>query len=77
MNIQMAGSDHTRAPLDVRREFAFTGKATEEACGKLKSQRRILGCVLLSTCNRLELWLSCREDWEGSCFGWPLPQGSG
>ena len=55
MNIQMIGIDHTKAPLDVRQEFAFTRKSMGEAYGWLKGQKGISGCVLLSTCNRTEL----------------------
>lgn len=64
MNIQMIGIDHTKAPLDVRQEFAFTKKAMGEAYERLKAEKGILGCVLLSTCNRMELWLSVREEEE-------------
>ena len=62
MKIQMIGIDHTRAPLDVRQRFAFTKKAMGEALGWMKEQEGILGAVILSTCNRMELWLSCREE---------------
>lgn len=64
MNIQMIGIDHTRAPLDVRQEFAFTQKAIAEAYERLKGKQGILGCVIVSTCNRMELWLSCCEEWN-------------
>lgn len=64
MNIQMIGIDHTKAPLDVRQEFAFTRKSMGEAYGWLKGQKGISGCVLLSTCNRTELWLNGREGEE-------------
>ena len=34
----------------------------------LKQEEGILGCVLLSTCNRMELWASTQEDWQGSLY---------
>ncbi len=58
MKIEMIGIDHTRAPLDVRQKFSFTKRAMGEALTWLKEQPNISGAVLLSTCNRMELWLS-------------------
>lgn len=66
MNIQMIGIDHTTAPVDVRQEFSFTKKATGEALVWLKEQKEISGAILLSTCNRMELWLSFQEGFSGS-----------
>lgn len=68
MNLKMIGIDHTRAPLDVRQIFAFTRKAMGEALVWLKEQREISGCILLSTCNRMELWLSCEESFSPSAY---------
>ena len=61
MRIEMIGIDHTRAPLDVRQIFSFTKKAMSEALGWLNEQEYLSGAVLLSTCNRMELWLSLKE----------------
>lgn len=66
MNIQMIGIDHTTAPVDVRQEFSFTKKATGEALAWLKEQEAVSGAVLLSTCNRMELWISFREGFSDS-----------
>lgn len=62
MRIEMIGIDHTRAPLDVRQIFSFTKKAMGEALEWLKKQEYLSGAVLLSTCNRMELWLSRKEE---------------
>lgn len=61
MRIEMIGIDHTRAPLDVRQIFSFTKKAMSEALGWLNEQEYLSGAVLLSTCNRMELWLSHKD----------------
>lgn len=65
MSIQMIGIDHSVAKIDIRMMFSFTKKAMAEAFGLLKKQEGIRGCVILSTCNRMELWLS--TDDEFSC----------
>ena len=55
MAIQMIGIDHNNAVIDIRMIFSFTKKKTAEALEILKEVSGISGCVLLSTCNRMEL----------------------
>ena len=64
MAVCMAGIDHTRAELDVRSIFSFTKKMSEEASREFLEKKGIKGCVILSTCNRMELWLSLDKDTE-------------
>ena len=61
MSIQMIGIDHNKAHLDERALFSFTVKARGEALEKLKETEGVNGAVILSTCNRMELWLSCAD----------------
>lgn len=68
MGIQMTGIDHTMAEIDVREVFAFTKKNMAEALERLKQIRGIEGCVLLSTCNRTELWVSTGEEFQGALY---------
>ena len=68
MSISMIGVDHSRAPLDIRALFAFSKKNAGEAMEKLKEQKGILGCIILSTCNRLEIWVSTEDDAEISLY---------
>lgn len=58
----MTGIDFTRAGVDVRQCFAFTKKAMVQAMETIKQEKAIRGCVILSTCNRMELWVSLREE---------------
>lgn len=68
MGIQMTGIDHSVAGIDVRTIFSFTRTKAVEAMEILKGTEGIRGCVLLSTCNRMELWASCEEDFDGSLY---------
>lgn len=68
MGICMLGIDHNRALLDVRALFSFTKKNTAEALEVLREKEGILGCIILSTCNRMEIWASTVEDWDGSLY---------
>ena len=68
MSISMIGIDHNRAPVDIRALFALTRKNAGEAMEEIQKEDGILGCILLSTCNRMELWVSVPEDWEGCLY---------
>ena len=66
-HISMIGIDYNRAPVDIRALFAFTKKSAAEAMIKLKETEKIHGCIILSTCNRMELWVSTmRDDFDTS-----------
>ena len=58
MSIQMIGIDHTMADVDTRALFSFTKKSAEETSRKWKVLPGIQGCIILSTCNRMEIWVS-------------------
>ena len=66
MSICMLGIDHNKASVDMRALFSFTKKNAAAAMEQLKKKEGIQGCIILSTCNRMELWVSADEDWEGS-----------
>lgn len=68
MSISMIGIDYSRASVDIRAQFSFTKKNAVTALEHLKQETGILGGVLLSTCNRMELWVSTQEDWQGSLY---------
>ena len=68
MSISMIGIDHSMAPIDIRALFAFTRKNAGEAMEKTKEQPGINGCIILSTCNRLEVWASVDEETEISLY---------
>lgn len=62
MSIQMIGIDHTRASIDVRTVFSFTKKSIAETLERWKQVPGLEGCVIISTCNRMEVWMSCSEE---------------
>lgn len=69
MGIQMAGISHSKAGIDIRTVFSFTKRQTAEALGELKGTPGLRGAVLLSTCNRMELWVSTAEGREVDLYG--------
>ena len=66
MSIRMVGIDHNRANVDIRALFSFTKKGAAETMELWKEIPGIRGCIILSTCNRMEIWASTDEEWAGS-----------
>jgi glutamyl-tRNA reductase len=56
MKIIAIGLNHKTAPLDVRRQLAFDANSTLKALSRLKARFTGAEFVLLSTCNRVELY---------------------
>lgn len=59
--IQMIGMDHTSAPVDVRSVFAFRKSEIPDLMAELRRRLDAAGIVLLSTCNRMEIWVSSKK----------------
>ena len=68
MGISMIGIDYNHASVDVRSNFSFTKKNALSAMERLKKEPGVRGCILLSTCNRMELWVSTQRAWKGSFY---------
>ena len=58
MNIYMAGIDQKRAELKEREPFAFTANSLLQTLEHVRNTYPQLSCVIISTCNRTEIWLS-------------------
>ncbi len=67
MNIKLAIIDHNTAEVSQREIFAFTKSAQEIAIEKIKKLKNVSGCVILSTCNRTELYISAKDGEEPPC----------
>jgi glutamyl-tRNA reductase len=64
----MLGIDHNRASIEEREVFSFTKKMAMDGLLKLKTIEGINGSIILSTCNRMELWVSCSNEFETSIY---------
>jgi glutamyl-tRNA reductase len=56
MKLQVVGLSHQNAPVAVRERLAFSAEQTLEALEQLRQGYPDVECVLLSTCNRVELY---------------------
>ncbi|MCI8549825.1 MAG: glutamyl-tRNA reductase [Lachnospiraceae bacterium] len=62
MKIKMAGIDYQKAPVQVRERFSMTASMVERALRESRQTEGVTGCVIISTCNRTEYWISGEED---------------
>ena len=76
--IQMMGINHSRATVAERELFSLTKAKQKELMEAVIRQQGVGGCVLLSTCNRTELYVSLQKEedidlaWVPGAFEIPL-----
>ena len=58
MNILCAGINHRTAQLNVREQFAVREEEMTDLLARLRGIEGVTGAVMLSTCNRVELYAS-------------------
>jgi len=68
MSIYMLGIDYHKASVDTRALFSFTRKNAGKAMEEFRQEEGISGCIILSTCNRMEIWVSTAEEWSGALY---------
>lgn len=69
IHIYMTGIDHSTAAVRVRERFSFTTTERQELMAQVAANPSFDGCVLLSTCNRTELWVCCHDTPENPLCG--------
>ena len=68
MYVLLIGLNHKTAPVEIREKFAFSGGQLEEAYQRLKLATPIEGAVILNTCNRTEIYATCKDIADGQEF---------
>ena len=66
MRLVMVGINHDTAPVDVREQLAFDRAQREQALGELLARPDVAEAMLLSTCNRTELYARQAADADTS-----------
>jgi glutamyl-tRNA reductase len=67
MNIFVTGVNYKTAPLDTREKFSFTVSEQKQMVKEMTSLPGVAECVLISTCNRTEIYIysdNCAFDNE-------------
>src|SRR5512143_3356327 len=66
MNVLVVGLNHKVADVDVREKLAFNGPKLEEGLTKFRDVPEVLEAVILSTCNRVELYANVKDSQKAS-----------
>ena len=61
VQLSLVGCNHHNASVDVRERLAFTGDQVPDALVRLRDRFPRAEAVLLSTCNRVELYTGCED----------------
>lgn len=62
MPLQILGINHTTAPIDIRERVVIPDNRLSEALFDLTSRQGVLASVIVSTCNRTELYCETEFD---------------
>lgn len=61
MDIILVGLSHNTAPVEIRECLSFSGEHLPAGILKLRDYEEILECVILSTCNRVEVYATVEK----------------
>ena len=61
MIVVMSSLEHHLAPIDLREALSFTATQVQRLCARIAQLPNLHGCVILSTCNRTEIYLCCDQ----------------
>lgn len=61
MFVIAVGVNHKRAPVEVRERLAFNNTQLLTLFKRLKTTEKIAGCVVISTCNRTEIYAASKD----------------
>lgn len=64
--IGVIGINHKSAPIAIREKFAFTKEQIEDFTQKISEHAYFEGCVVLSTCNRSEIYFESNAQINGA-----------
>jgi len=65
MKICVLGLNHKTAPIEIRERLSFPDSELPSALSSLLTYPGIMGCVILSTCNRTEIYAAVENDFAG------------
>lgn len=70
MHLVTYGINHKTAPVAVRERFAFDGSSLSTALQSLMQHDGVVEAVIVSTCNRTEIYCHIDEDYDNPVLSW-------
>lgn len=64
-NFVVIGTNHKRCPIDLRGKVSFSAKRLNEALSFLRNTSELKEALVLSTCNRVEIYAACENPNNG------------
>ena len=61
-DVFLVGLSHKSAPIDVRERVALSGDALKGALGELRAVDGVREALVISTCNRVEVYVQADAD---------------
>ena len=62
MKLQIVGCSHHTAPIELRERLAFSPEQTKTALAQMRTRFPGTESVLISTCNRVEVYTAADES---------------
>ncbi|OOE97003.1 glutamyl-tRNA reductase [Salinivibrio sp. IB643] len=70
MSLLVLGINHKTAPVELREKVAFSPQQLEQALGQLSEHPQVRSCVIVSTCNRTEIYAELNQPGVGILVEW-------
>lgn len=70
MSLLTLGLNHQTAPVDIREKITFTPEHLERALNEVQDVKGIKEAVIVSTCNRTEIYCECDDKYESDLTAW-------
>ncbi|HLD40884.1 MAG TPA: glutamyl-tRNA reductase [Candidatus Omnitrophota bacterium] len=68
MRLQVFGVNHKSAPIELRERISFPLKKLPQALKALKGRDSLRECLILSTCNRMEIYSAAADSRQDPCI---------
>lgn len=68
MRIAVLGINHKTAPVEIREKLSFSEQSLAKHLLKLKESPGVEGCIILSTCNRTEIYAAFCNGYGLDCI---------
>ena len=65
MNFIVVGTNHKYSPIELREKISFSKKRIRNALNFLKETSTLKGAIILSTCNRVEVYSAAKDAETG------------
>lgn len=70
MPLKILGLNHTTAPVEIREQVVYAGDDISRALEQLVAETNIVEAVLLSTCNRTEIYVNDESEGTEHLLNW-------